>query len=823
MAERLTRSRLQVGGVPPGAIDPGTTILRLLNEAKQDAIAVLQVGACGPHKLLEACAKLREGSAQFQKIVGEDLRQAEDLPRGGLARSPTPRLPPSQVAKAAASLLDACHVAVRAVIEQCDSSAAAAAAAAADASGAQIHLIKQEEGAPTAPTPPDSVVPPATSPAPTAALTPAQLWKCAVDAAHALQDATRLLAEPSIYTSYTTSSDPSCEALLAVGELAAAAMQRATSATRAAIAAAAAASSAGSLMEAAGKQQQRQPQPQQQGVPPLPDAVCLLAAHACSLLLGACEQQAEGLLDALQDQPAGRQRLHTLVTAALDLAAARITETAHCDAAAAPSQPLSPLPASSCNPEVPSGALTSAAAAAAASSCSPPAGPSYQLRQLQAVSLRFAELLVDDGGTKAAARRALLPALGEALRAEPRRFLAWWCCGRDAILSGLSLPELLSAPQLGSAPAPASATTALGLNPSPTTPPTLTASSSSSSSCSTAAPTLPPAPDCISTQEPKLQAAAVGMLLKSPASRSICLSLLLACARQPAPAGTPGGPFGEGFNAERFMAWGEGEERELLYVGGRGRGYKRRKVLNPEAHGVETERVGVVLAAMAGAVEAAVLLCKILVNTALGPQLLADGEVEEEEGGEEGEEADGGAAAAGGKAASQLTGAVKARKETEEGAGGGKQPDLPLAEAFWQQLVSSQQQQQSSSPEVAVAAKMMGRMAANLAALLSVLQPLSASSGQVRDAVRQAGLPSMRWPRLTIRLPVFVVAEDSELLLSLMRDMQAIAADPARPGRHAARSHPTELAAAPGQPRGGGKQQLRRGDAGEMRMQEEEE
>lgn len=127
----------------------------------------------------------------------------------------------------------------------------------------------------------------------------AQLWRAAVSVAIALQDATRLLAVPRFYSAFTI-ADPTCDALLSLGELAARVMRRATAASAVATA------DARILLQ----RQQQQQRVQEALVEEVrqaavktearvlapPDACCLVASHGSSLLLVACEQQPESLL-----------------------------------------------------------------------------------------------------------------------------------------------------------------------------------------------------------------------------------------------------------------------------------------------------------------------------------------------------------------------------------------------------------------------------------------------------------------------------------------------------------------------------------------------
>lgn len=355
--------------------------------------------------------------------------------------------------------------------------------------------------------------------------------------------------------------------------------------------------------------------------------------------------------DSVLQQPGGAQRMQHVTSAALELAAVRITETAYCDTAQSSGQAAGGS-GSSGNRTSGDGGGAHANGIGRSSkgpgtstttnraTATPGGAVSFQVRQLQLVALRFAELLTDDGNTQLEAKRALLPALCEALLAEPRRCVDWWGCGRPAVLSSLQQPQLAQAAPLGGGPPAAPAPSA----PAPAVPvppeadagagaeASAEAGAGSASGPGTGASMLPPA--CPSNHEAKLTTCAVGMLLKNPASRATCMPLLLGCVRLPGPGGAaasqglppppsapgaaapqqlqcpgqfppgylggylpqqqgllppgqqPGQPqpqpnwsaFGDNFRTERFMAVGTGDEREELYVGGRGRGYKKTRV-----------------------------------------------------------------------------------------------------------------------------------------------------------------------------------------------------------------------------------------------------
>ncbi|EFJ50397.1 hypothetical protein VOLCADRAFT_88966 [Volvox carteri f. nagariensis] len=784
MAERLTRSRAQVGASPT-VIDPTAELLRLFSEARQDAIAVLQGSDNGRRKLSEACAKVRQASTQLLEMVRDDLEYLEDPmgEGGGLAKPTTARLPQAQAGRAVLFLVDACHLTMRAVLHHCDLMKQAGLSP-GPGSGADLLAITgfashNDQHFPATVwctiftdmcaqyvCPQDAVVnvngggsgssPDAAAAASaSAAIAAAQLWRAAVNAAVALQDASRLLSVPRFYSAFTI-SDPTCGALLSVGELAADIMRRGAAASTAATAAV----RAQQLSLTQQKQQLERKEEEEEensgrgsrggakaaaaaaltaaAAAAAPDASCLLAAHGSSLLLVACEHQPESLL--------------VIAAATLELAAARIMETGYCggggggggggDAAIAAAA-----------------ADNKGTAAATAASSGSSFMFSYHFRQMQLVAMRFSELLADDGGFKAMAKRALLPALAEALLAEPYRFVS---CG-----AGLAA-------------------------------------------------------------------------------------------------------FGACFLEERFICAGEGAEREELYVGGRGRGYKRRKILNPDAHGVDTEQVGAVLNAMAAALECAVLLCKVLSNASVDPPPPPEGETEGErqEGGhpqlggggvgksqrlppgggggdDEGKEEEendrmfggkasstavdamvsggnGGGGSGGGAAQAMAAVALKREQGSElmapppsalpdaalGGAGVGSQA-VPLAQAFRQLLearygttecttsaaaplrkaepVAAAEEGDGAGPgmpavkALSAACGQIGHMARNLTTLLSLLLPVCPGGGdEVRDSVRQLGYPCLRWPRMNVRLPVLVVDQDCELLTGLLEDLTNITAEVGR-------------------------------------------
>ncbi|GLC43553.1 hypothetical protein PLESTM_001485800 [Pleodorina starrii] len=825
MAERLTRARAQVGVSPTTVVDPTVELLKLFSEARQDAIGALQGVADGRRKLSEACAKVRQASAQLLEMVRDDLEYQEDPmgEGGGLAKPTTARLPQAQAGRVVAFLVDACHLTMRAVLQQCDQDHPPGAPASLQPPGKDAAIALADGGSADGGRQPGG-----------AAAAAAQLWRAASAVSVALQDASRLLGVPRFYSAFTI-ADPSCDSLLSVGELAAAVMRRASAASTAATAAAREALRQRRL----GQQQQGQ----QHGaivnerlrgevealVPP--DASCLLAAHGSSLLLVACEQQPESLLDAMLRQPGGSERLHLIASATLELAAARITETAFCGGTAAP------LP-----PQPPASASEQAAAWDPSSSCA--SSFSFPFRQLQLLSLRFSELLADDGSYKAMSKRALLPALAEALLAEPNRFVSWWGCGRDALHSGLSARDLLTAPQLKDRATPATTTT---------TPAAAAASSLSPPPPPLLPPPPPPPPDCASSHDDKLQTAAVGLLLKSPAARNLIMPLLLACVRLPG-GGAGLAAFGEGFAEERFICGGEGAEREELYVGGRGRGYKRRKILNPDVHGVNSEQVAVVLTAMASALECAVLMCKLLSNASVDPPepepqqadpqpqpdaaplaLPPAGQRPLARSSADADDAEdpiigppggggGGGGARGGGAAMDVdvvpgpagggvgVGGGVAKSEAAEGQQGSQSP--PLATAFLQLLeqrygvrggggggavkveggsggggsggvvVDGGADAVAAAAAAVVVSSQMAVMGRNLATLLSLLLPVCPGGGEeVRDSIRQLGYPSLRWPRMNVRLPILVVEQDCELLVGLLEDVTAAASEAAQARR----------------------------------------
>eukprot|EP00198_Chlamydomonas_reinhardtii_P000884 XP_001690219.1 predicted protein [Chlamydomonas reinhardtii] len=716
-------------------------------------------------KLVESCAKLAQGSARTAEMVKLEEPQDEyGYPPADSAN----RLNPQQSAKAVATLLDACHMGMRAVLETANAQEQQGRSTDAGSEQPAPQQSAGKAGEDSAP----AAASPATSPA------TSQLWRCAINVATALQDASRLLAAPATYLAYT-SADPSCDALLSLGELAATAEGEGAAAGEAGSARVKAESEApaaggtgkggdvemeeaiggaGVKPEAEAGAEAKQEQPLAADgaaaaggwVAPSqpPDVCCLLASHGYSLLLVACEQQPESLLDSVLQQPGGAQRMQHVTSAALELAA---------------------------------------------------------VRQLQLVALRFAELLTDDGNTQLEAKRALLPALCEALLAEPRRCV-----------------------------------------------------------------------DC--NHEAKLTTCAVGMLLKNPASRATCMPLLLGCVRLPGPGGAaasqglppppsapgaaapqqlqcpgqfppgylggylpqqqgllppgqqPGQPqpqpnwsaFGDNFRTERFMAVGTGDEREELYVGGRGRGYKKTRVLNPEAHGVDCDAVGLVTTAMATSLEYAVLMCKLLANASVGaPPVPLD------EAADAGANSDPAAAGATEPGAQREQPAPQQEPKPEDGAGGvevkaepggeeakagaaaGAKPGrqdlhlLPLASAFRRMLedryLKGQQAQQdqkvagassaegSSEGEAALAAldaqallppgelalyAAIERVAVNLAAVLSLLQPVCPNGGQdIRASLAVLHLPTLRWPRMSVRLPQLLGVEDVELLLGVAEDL----------------------------------------------------
>ncbi|GIL85365.1 hypothetical protein Vretimale_10682 [Volvox reticuliferus] len=807
MAERLTRSRLQ-GGASPTVIDPTAELLRLFSESRQDAIAVLQNSVDGRRKLFEACAKVRQASTQLLEMVRDDLEYLEDTAGegGGLAKPTTALLPQAQAGRALSLLVDTCHLTMRAVLQHCDQ------AYAAGPNNQQSTKVATGGG--------DGGGGCMSSGSPDAVASEgimgsgAQLWRAAVSVAVALADATRLLAVPRFYSAFII-ADPSCDPLLSIGELAAAIMRQAAAATEAATSAARAHLKQDVIKTEAQQSVERGGVKAEVLALAPADASCMLAAHGSSLLLVACEQQPESLLDALLRQPGGSQRLQVIARSTLDLAAARIAETGYCggisngSGAGDADEDLSSLSVSSF---------------------------SYYLRQLQLVAMRFSELLADDGSYKAMSKRALLPALAEALLAEPHRFVSWWGCGRDVLLSGLSARDLLMGPQLadrtgGGNAASASATGA----PSAVASPTLAAAAASTQPSSPSPQQqllLQQPPDCTGSQDDKLQTAAVGLLLKSPAARNNILPLLLACVRLPG-GGTGLAAFGDCFLEERFICAGEGVEREELYVGGRGRGYKRRKILNPDAHGVNTEQVGAVLTAMATALEWAVLLCKVLSNASVDPPTESQLGAPESGSGQvigsggikplpsDPKDLDdpmiGPRKAGGGAAAAAATYEIIKREsqgDTRQGDGSGATQVVPLAMTFLQLLQarcgangtpvgggggsSGSVKVEAAggapgAPVLAAAYSQIAHMARNLAMLLSLLLPVCPGGGEeLRDAIRQQGFPSLRWPRMNVRLPILVVEQDCELLQGLLEDLTSTAGGVSRRQDTEHRLHDTE-------------------------------
>ncbi|GLI60443.1 hypothetical protein VaNZ11_002598 [Volvox africanus] len=791
MAERLTRSRLQ-GGASPTVIDPTAELLRLFSESRQDAIAVLQCSFDGRRKLFEACAKVRQASTQLLEMVRDDLEYLEDPmgEGGGLAKPTTARLPQAQAGRALSLLVDTCHLTMRAVLQH-------------SGQGEPAGLNNQQStrdtnggggGSPDAAAS-EGVVSPS-----------AQLWLAAVSVAVALADATRLLAVPRFYSAFTI-ADPFCDGLLSIGELAAAIMRQAAAATEAATSAARAHLKQDGIMRGPHQAGERGGVKVEARALAPTNASCLLAAHGSSLLLVACEQQPESLLDALLRQPGGSQRLQVIAVSTLELAAARIAETGYC------------------------GGVTNSSGAGdtfedlASSSV---LSFSFYLRQLQLVAMRFSELLADDGSYKAMSKRVLLPALAEALLAEPHRFVSWWGCGRDVLLSGLSARDLLKAPQLADRTGGGSTGAAVAAAAAS---PMLTAASAVTQPSSPSAPhqllLQQQPPDCTGSQDDKLQTAAVGLLLKSPAARNNILPLLLACARFPG-GGTGLAAFGECFLEERFISAGEGAEREELYVGGRGRGYKRRKILNPDAHGVNTDQVGAVLTAMATALEWAVLLCRVLSNASVDPPteshpgaLESGCERVAGSGGVKpltrdppkdpddpmiGPRKDGGGAGGGAAVAVATFEVVKreSQGDTRQGNISGSAQVVRLATTFLRLLEARYSAGGGDSPiggvgsrsgsvkveatggapgvpVLAAACSQIAHMARNLAMLLSLLLPVCPGGGEeLRDAIRQQGHPSLRWPRMNVRLPILVVEQDCELLQGLLEDLNSTAGEVSR-------------------------------------------